>query len=64
KKAFDLDESEKYLSMSEQASKQLTGFGVKRVYVNDNCSCHEEQLFFSFRREPTESRMMSIISSL
>lgn len=64
KKAFDVPETETHLSLSEQASKQLTGFGVKRVYVNDNCSCHEEQLFFSYRREPTESRMMSLISSL
>lgn len=64
KKAFDVPESETHLSLSEQAGKQLKTLGVKRVYLNDNCSCHEEQLFFSYRREPTECRMMSLISSL
>jgi len=64
KKAFDVPESEKYLSLSEQAEKQLRSFGVKRVYLNENCTCHEGELFFSYRREPTESRMMSLISSL
>ncbi len=64
KKAFDVPESEKNLSLSEQAEKQLKSFGVKRVYINENCTCHEEQLFFSYRREPSESRMMSLISAL
>ena len=64
KKAFDVPESEKYLSLSEQAEKQLRSFGVKRVYLNENCTCHEGELFFSYRREPTECRMMSLISSL
>jgi YfiH family protein len=64
KKACDVPESEKYLSLSEQAEKQLKSFGVKRVYLNDNCTCHEEQFFFSYRREPTECRMMSLISAL
>ncbi len=64
KKAFDVPESEKNLSLSEQAEKQLRSFGVKRVYLNDNCTCHEEQLFYSYRREPTESRMLSLISAL
>ncbi|MDD3065017.1 MAG: peptidoglycan editing factor PgeF [Endomicrobiaceae bacterium] len=64
KKAFDVPESEKYLSLSEQAEKQLRSFGVKRVYVNGNCTCHEEQFFYSYRREQTECRMLSLISAL
>ena len=61
-KAFELPDGTKKLSLSLQAVKQMEAFGIKRIYVNSHCTCHETEMFYSYRRQPTDSRMMSIIS--
>lgn len=62
KKVFNLSEEENYLSLSDEALKQLKKLGLKRIYVNSYCTCHQTDTFFSYRRQPTQDRMMSIIS--
>ena len=62
KKVFNLSPEENYLSLSNEASNQLKKLGLKRVYINSNCTCHQTDTFFSYRRQPTQDRIMSLIS--
>ena len=63
KKTFGLSEEENYLSLSNEALKQLKKLGLKKVYINSNCTCHQSDTFFSYRRQPVQDRMMSLISA-
>ena len=63
KKTFNLSEEEDFLSLTDEALKQLKKLGLKRIYVNSHCTCHQTDTFFSYRRQPTQDRMMSLISA-
>lgn len=64
KETFNLSQSDKNLSLLKEAVTQLKDFGIKRIYSNNHCTCHETEMFYSYRREPTQNRMMSLISIL
>ena len=61
KKAFDRPDDEEYFSLAKEAQSQIKKLGIKKVYVNSHCTCHEYEMFYSYRREPTDKRMMSLI---
>ncbi|MCX5782366.1 MAG: peptidoglycan editing factor PgeF [Elusimicrobia bacterium] len=60
KSIFGLNEKENKLNLSSVAVKQLKEAGVKKISLNKHCTCHEPDMFFSYRREKTASRMMSL----
>ena len=61
RKAFNRPSDEEYFSLSQEAKSQMKKLGIKRMFVNSHCTCHEYEMFHSYRREPTDKRMMSII---
>lgn len=61
RKIFKTERSEKNLDFSAIAVKILLQEGVNRASVNASCSCHEADKFFSYRRDKTNSRMMSVV---
>lgn len=64
KKAFNRPPEEEFFSLSQEAQSQMKEIGIKRVFVNTHCTCHEYEMFYSYRREPTDKRMMSLIKCL
>ena len=64
KKAFNRPTEEEFFSLSQEAQSQMKKLGIKRVFVNSHCTCHEYEMFYSYRREPTDKRMMSLIKCL
>jgi hypothetical protein len=61
KKAFHVSSDEEYFSLSNEAETQMRKTGIKKVYLSPHCSCHEKETFFSYRRDKTANRMMSLI---
>lgn len=72
KEKFGVATSEENLDLSAIAQEQLRSSGVTAVSVNGHCThCavypdksdvrHERDMFFSFRREKTDLRLMSLI---
>lgn len=61
KKTFNRPPDEEYFSLSDEAQSQMKKLGITRVFVNSHCTCHEYEMFYSYRREPTDKRIMSLI---
>ena len=61
KKAFNRPDDEEYFSLAKEAQRQTEKLGIKKTYINSHCTCHEYEMFYSYRREPTDKRMMSLI---
>ena len=61
KKAFNRPADEEYFSLAKEAQRQFKKLGIKKSYINSHCTCHEYEMFFSYRREPTDKRIMSLI---
>ncbi|MCR4662703.1 MAG: peptidoglycan editing factor PgeF [Endomicrobiaceae bacterium] len=61
KKAFNRPDDEEYFSLSQEAQSQMKKLGIKRIFINSHCTCHEYEMFYSYRREPTGKRIMSLI---
>jgi hypothetical protein len=49
------------ISLSSIVLKQLSEEGVENVSVSSSCTCHESELFYSFRADQTPCRMMSLV---
>ena len=64
KKAFNRPAEEEFFSLSQEAQSQMKKIGIKRLFINTHCTCHEYEMFYSYRREPTDKRMMSLIRCL
>jgi len=47
--------------LAKEAQRQFKKLGIKKSYINSHCTCHEYEMFFSYRREPTDKRIMSLI---
>ncbi|MFH1367533.1 MAG: peptidoglycan editing factor PgeF [Elusimicrobiota bacterium] len=58
---FGIVSSEKNLDLSAIALKQLDECGIKNVSVSAQCTHHEHGMFFSYRKDKTNSRIMSLI---
>jgi len=59
---FNRSQDEKYFSLSKEAQTQFKKLGIKKFYSSNHCTCHEYEMFYSYRREPTDKRMMSLVS--
>ncbi|MHB9154749.1 MAG: peptidoglycan editing factor PgeF [Endomicrobiales bacterium] len=61
KDVFGLPRREETLDLAAIALGQLHAAGITRVSVNGHCTAHEDGLFFSFRRDKTAHRIMSLV---
>ena len=61
--AFGLDDKNNCLSLAEQAQKQLKVLGVKDIFISSYCTYHNSEQFYSYRKEKTNNRIMSLISN-
>jgi hypothetical protein len=60
KGVFGLKGSENKADMSRLARKSLEEEGIKNISISDRCTFHDD-LFFSYRRNKTAERMMSLV---
>jgi len=60
--AFNLNDNNNNLSLAQQAQKQLRFLGIKNIFVSSYCTCHNSNQFYSYRKEKTDCRIMSLIS--
>ena len=51
----------KSLNMSEIAVRKLQKNGLQNIFVSRHCTCCQNNLFFSYRRDKTEERQISVI---
>ncbi|OGS17676.1 MAG: hypothetical protein A2219_02925 [Elusimicrobia bacterium RIFOXYA2_FULL_50_26] len=58
---FSMAPAETHLDMNAVAVRQLKECGVNAISSCGRCSGHETDLFFSYRRQKTAERMMSLI---
>lgn len=49
------------LNLSEIAADILKKEGIKEIFISDRCSCCESGSFFSYRKDKTEKRMITIL---
>ena len=61
KHAFNLSSDDNYLSLCEQAEKQLKIFNINSIFVSPYCTYHNSDDFYSYRKEKTNCRIMSLI---
>jgi hypothetical protein len=61
KEAFGLAKNVRTVSLAKIAAAQLKKMGIKDISLSKHCTCHENKLFFSFRKNKTGKRMMSLI---
>ena len=60
--AFNLNDNNNNLSLAQQAQKQLKFLGIENIFVSSYCTCHNSNQFYSYRKEKTDCRIMSLIS--
>lgn len=58
---FELGEGETHLDLAAAAARQLREAGVVRVANDPRCTAHEREIFFSYRRDRTADRIMSLV---
>ncbi|MFC1500847.1 peptidoglycan editing factor PgeF [Elusimicrobiota bacterium] len=63
-KEFNISQKSRKLDLSSIAVKQLMDAGVKNISSSCKCTCHETDLFFSYRKDKTDNRMMSVVNKL
>jgi len=61
-KSFNLKEEKTNLDLSGIACGKLENIGVKRISQSGNCTKHETDLFFSYRRDKTTERIMTFVA--
>jgi copper oxidase (laccase) domain-containing protein len=51
------------LDLGKVVKRKLIGLGVKNKNISmcNMCTCHQQEYFFSYRRDKEKSRMMSLI---
>lgn len=59
--ALGLQKAENKISLSAIAFKKLKALGVQKIMLSSHCTCHEDENFYSYRRERTAKRMMSLV---
>jgi hypothetical protein len=64
KAAFGLAGSaDSHLDLGGICREQLQQAGVLAVSANGHCTCHEDRLCFSYRRDATSNRLMALIGN-
>ena len=61
KKSFGINSREEYFSLAAETERRAKKLGIKNIFISSHCTCHEDELFFSYRRQKTDARMMSLI---
>jgi polyphenol oxidase len=61
KDAFNLSYKEAKFDLAGEVARQLAERGANSVIHNFQCTAHESGLFFSYRRDKTKKRMLSMI---
>ena len=61
RKAFGLSKNVAHFDLALEAESQLKAAGIKFVRVSENCTMHEPGLFFSYRKDKTRARIMSLV---
>jgi hypothetical protein len=59
--AFKLPETATHFDLEGETLRQLRSAGVKKITLNEHCTFHEPELFFSYRKDKTAARMMSLV---
>lgn len=58
---FNLSSRDTKFDLGGEVARQLTELGADTIIHNFQCTCHEGDLFFSYRRDKTKKRMLSLI---
>lgn len=61
REAFGLPPEQNYFDLGAEAERQLKSAGVKTVTAGEYCTFHGENNFYSYRKDRTASRIMSIV---
>lgn len=59
--AFKLPETATHFDLQAETVRQLRSAGVKKIILNEHCTFHEPELFYSYRKDKTAARMMSLV---
>ena len=51
-------------SLGDTAAEILKKNGVRKVFVSPDCTMHNKDLFFSYRRDKAEERQMTIVTAI
>jgi YfiH family protein len=62
RQAFAVPATETHLDLTAVALRQLQERGVSKVSVSPWCTQDEPEVFYSYRRDGTDSRMMSLVA--
>ena len=61
-RSFNLKEEKINIDLTAIACKKLADLGVKQVNQSRSCTKHDTSLFFSYRRNKTTQRIMTIVA--
>jgi len=64
REAFKLTETTLNFDLEAEAVRQLRSCGIRKISLNSHCTFHEPELFFSYRKNKTAARMMSVVRFL
>ncbi len=62
KQAFGLAPTDTNFDLTRETVKQLKTAGVNNINDSGRCTMHEPDLFFSYRKDGTSSRIMSLVT--
>jgi len=62
RKSFGLAATAANFDLGSEAAAQLKKAGINKISLNNNCTMHEPELFFSYRKDKTAARIMSVVS--
>ena len=61
RKSFGLSGTASNFDLGSEAAAQLKRAGINKININSNCTMHEPELFFSYRKDKTPARIMSLV---
>jgi polyphenol oxidase len=61
RRAFGLSKTDANFDLAREAVSQLMQIGITDISVSNNCTKHETDLFFSYRKDKTPARIMSLV---
>lgn len=60
-KIFNIKLNKGKFNMSAKAEEILNLKGVQEVYISDKCTFHNNELFFSYRKDKTDKRILTLV---
>ena len=61
REAFGLSATDEYFDLGREAVRQLNNAGVTSVTTGAFCTLHDKDMLFSYRKDKTSSRIMSLV---